>query len=256
VHQPLDRDSPTPLWAQLVDRLRDRAATGEFAGGFPSEPRLVAEYHVSRHTVREALRRLRANGVVISQRGRGSHLAPAAFTQPTGVLYSLYATIEAAGVDQHSEVLELVETTDPASAIRLGLSTDTPLIVLRRRRLAGGEPLALDTAWLPASLARPLLAADFTRTGLYAELDRRCGIRVDGGQEEITPLVLDPDTSRELGLGTQLAAFQVRRRVTASGRPVEWRVTIIRGDRYRFTTTWSPTRPYQLGLNPRAAEPA
>ena len=168
--RPLDRDSPVPLWAQLVDRLQARAVTGEFADGFPSEPRLVAEYGVSRHTVREALRRLRATGTVISHRGRPSQVGPVSFSQPIGALYSLFRTIEAAGVEQRSEITQLAVVTDAEAAAALELAPQAPLVVLSRRRLAGGEPLALDTAWLPAHLAQPLLAGDFTRTALYDEL--------------------------------------------------------------------------------------
>ncbi len=63
--RPLDRRSPLPLWAQLFDDLRRRVAAGEFTEEFPAEHRLTGEYEVSRHTVREALRKLRADGLVI-----------------------------------------------------------------------------------------------------------------------------------------------------------------------------------------------
>ncbi len=51
---------------------------------------------------------------------------------------------------------------------------------MERLRLAGGEPLALDTVWLP-DLGAPLLEADFTHAALYDELAARTGLRVDGG---------------------------------------------------------------------------
>ena len=254
--QALDRDSPVPLWAQLVDRLQARVAAGEFTTGFPSEPRLVAEYGVSRHTVREALRRLRATGTVISHRGRPSRVATATFQQPIGALYSLFRTIETVGVEQRSDVLDLTSTTDADAATLLLLPPDAPLVMLRRRRMAGSEPLALDTAWLPAHLTQGLLAVDFTRTALYDELARGCGIHVDGGKEEISPVVVDAATRRQLHMPAGVAAFALHRVATAAGLPVERRITLIRGDRYHFTTTWSPTRPYQVDLAPDSGCPA
>lgn len=253
--EPLDHDSPTPLWAQLVERLRERATAGEFAAGFPSEPRLVSEYGVSRHTVREALRRLRDAGAVTSVRGRGSHATQARFRQPVGALYSLFATIEATGVAQRSEVRELAVTADAEAAGRLGLTPDAALIVLRRVRLAAEEPLAVDTAWLPAELARPLLEVDFAHTALYHELARHCGIRVDGGSETITPVVPDAQTRRTLRMPPQAAAFRLQRQGTAAGRTVEWRTTLIRGDRYRLTADWSPTRAQRVSLTPTDTTP-
>src|SRR5215467_10126686 len=50
----LDRNSPLPLWAQVLGDLRTRLARGEFTGRFPGDEELRAQYGVSRHTVREA----------------------------------------------------------------------------------------------------------------------------------------------------------------------------------------------------------
>jgi hypothetical protein len=56
---------------------------------------LVGEYKVSRNTVREALRRLRADGVVVAERGRRPPVAtPAEIEQPVGALYCLFASVE------------------------------------------------------------------------------------------------------------------------------------------------------------------
>src|SRR4051794_41958167 len=68
--QALDRTRATPLWEQLLTDLRRRLDHDEFAAAFPGELALVAEYGVSRHTVREAVRRLREEGLVIAGRGR------------------------------------------------------------------------------------------------------------------------------------------------------------------------------------------
>ncbi|GAY10961.1 GntR family transcriptional regulator [Pseudonocardia sp. N23] len=45
-------------------------ADDEFADAFPGELALAREYDISRHTVREALGRLRREGVVSADRGR------------------------------------------------------------------------------------------------------------------------------------------------------------------------------------------
>src|SRR5215813_9928508 len=56
----LDRRSPLPLWAQLRADLRRRLDAGAFDDEFPGELALVADYGVSRHTVRSAPTRLPA----------------------------------------------------------------------------------------------------------------------------------------------------------------------------------------------------
>ena len=143
---------------------------------------LVAAYQVSRQTVRAALRELRADGVVIAERGRGPRIAGrAVITQPLGALYSLFASVESAGLRQTSVIRGRDLRADGVIADRLGLEASTPLFRRERLRLAGGGPLALDTVWLPGDLGAPLLEADFTHAALYDELAARAGVRVDGG---------------------------------------------------------------------------
>lgn len=65
----LDRTSPVPLWTQLLEDIRRRSKNGEFVAELLAEMGLVAQYEVSRNTVREAMRRLRSDGVVVASRG-------------------------------------------------------------------------------------------------------------------------------------------------------------------------------------------
>ncbi|AIA04141.1 GntR family transcriptional regulator [Streptomyces noursei] len=253
--RPLDRGSPLPLWAQLRDDLRRRVEAGAFAEEFPAEHRLTGEYEVSRHTVREALRKLRADGLVIAERGRASRLDARRIHQPLGSLYSLFRDLEAQGVDQHSEVLRLERTADATVAGHLGLIPDAPLVVLERLRLADGEPLAHDTAYLPADLAEPLLGADFGHTSLYGELSRRCGVKVTGGRERIAPFLPDVRQAWLLGLADREAAFAIERLGRAGERVVEWRETVVRGDRFAFVAEWSDASR-AVDLAPRAAAPS
>ena len=96
---------------------------------------------------------------------------------------------------QRSVVRALDVRADGVVASRLGLEESTPLLRLDRLRLAGDEPLALDTVWLPAEIAEPLLEVDFTRTALYTELAARCGVRVTGGRERVRAVVARPRPS-------------------------------------------------------------
>lgn len=256
--RPLDRRSPLPLWAQLRGDLRRRLAAGAFDEAFPSELTLVDEYAVSRHTVRAALQELRADGVVVAERGRRPRLAEqAAITQPLGMLYSLFASVESAGLHQASIVRARDLRADGVVADRLGLEASTPLFRLERLRLAGGEPLALDTVWLPAEIAAPLLEADFTHTALYGELAARTGIRLEGGREHIRAVVPTPAEQRLLEIPPGAGALAIDRLGHAGGRPVEWRHTLIRGDRFSLLADFSPRTGYQLTLgSPQAATSA
>ena len=235
----LDRSSPLPLWAQLEAELRRRLDAGEFDDGFPTDAQLVNRYEVSRHTVREAIRHLNKTGVLRRERGRGTIVNRAEFEQPLGGLYSLFRSIEAGGVEQRSEVIEVGTQSNAEASARLGLAEDAELFYLERIRFAGDAPLAVDRAWLPLTLAAPLLKVDFSHTALYDELERACGVRPNQGWERLMPVLPSFADRDRLGLKRNDAAFFLERLGKRDDEAIEWRTTTIRGDRYRFVADWS-----------------
>jgi GntR family transcriptional regulator len=254
----LDRRSATPLWAQLYADLTRRLSADAFGEAFPGELALADEYDVSRHTVRAAVQRLRDEGLVIAGRGRRPRVAEApSITQPLGALYSLFASVESAGLPQTSVIRARDITTDAAAAERLDLDVATPLFHLERLRLAGGEPLALDTVWLPADLARPLLTSDLTHTALYDELASLTGIRIEEGREHIRAVAPTTAQRRLLGISAATGALEIDRLGCADGTPVEYRHTVIRGDRFTLLAEFSLSGGYVLGerfAGPRASQ--
>lgn len=258
---PLARRSPRvprradrePLWAQILADLRRRVAEGEFTDAFPAELTLVDEYGVSRHTVREALRRLRSEGTVVAGRGQTPRLAgPVEIVQPVGALYSLFAAVESTGQIQRSVVRTLDTRADGVVAAQLGLEESSPLVYLERLRLADEQPLAVDRVWLPAELAEPLLEVDFTHTALYDEYASRCGVRLTGGHEHIRAVIPTAGERRLLGLGSPTAAFAIDRLGCSGEQLVEWRRTVVRGDRFVVAAQFSGRQGYQLDLQAQA----
>lgn len=241
----VDRSSLLPLWAQLLAVLRERIEAGVYAEGFPTDAELAGEFGLSRHTVRDAVRRLQDEGIIDRRRGVGTFVVPAAMEQPCGAIYSLFRSIEAQGREQRSDVLGLAIVTDPPMAARLGLPPEADLVRLERLRRIDGAPLARDTAWLPVAIARPLLEVDFGRTALYDELDRTCGIHPDAGSEWIRPVLPDVRDRELLELGPGVAAYRIDRLAEARGRPIEWRESVVRADRFAFVARWSPGTRYE-----------
>jgi len=242
----LDRNDPLPLWAQLEADLRRRLEAGEFSERFPTDLELTEGYGVSRHTVREAVRHLNKTGLLRRERGRGTVVNQSEFEQSLGTLYSLYQSVESTGVEQASEVLSLEVVRDTVAAAHLELPDDTDLVFLERIRLAGGSPLAVDRAWLPHVMAEPLLHVDFTRTALYDELDRIGAPRPNQGWERLTPIVPSAADRQWLDLKKNEAAFFLERLGKRDDQPVEWRTSVVRGDRYRFVAEWSTGSRTQL----------
>jgi GntR family transcriptional regulator len=244
-----DRNSPLPLWAQVLGDLRGRLARGEFTGRFPGDEELREAYGVSRHTVREAVRRLQAEGVIERGRGRGTFVTGALIEQPLGALYSLFRSVEAQGYVQRSVVRHLEERRDEEAAKVLGRAPDEPLVYLERLRLADDQPIVLDCSWLPAAVARPLLGADFTRTALYHELHAQCGLWPDAGWERLRPVLPTAEQRELLGLGARTPALAIERLASSHGTPVEWRHGLVRADRFSYVARWA-TEDRGAGFEP------
>lgn len=236
-----DRSSPMPLWAQVLADIRTRLDAGEFANGFPAERELVEQYGISRHTMRDAMRRLHTEGLIDRERGRGTFVRQQTIEQRTGALYSLFRSIEDQGFEQRSKVLTLEQRCDRGVATRLGVAASTSFVYLHRLRNADDTPIATDELWLPAKMAMPLLTADFEHTSVYAELERRCNVRPGAGWERVHPIMPTRQERTMLAISAKEPAFLVERFTSHQGRPLEWRRTIIRGDLYTFLTSWTDT---------------
>lgn len=238
-----------PKWEMLHRELLQRIGKGEFSNGFPGEHELSQTYDVSRHTVREALRRLREAGLLDSARGRVTQVRPKAIEQNLGGLYSLFREVEAQGHVQRSDVITISLTTEPLAANALGIDISTEFFHLERLRRSDGEPLAHDKVWIPSAIAAPLMEADFTHAALYDELTRRCGVRPTGGSERIAAVMPTAAQRGLLELDRGIACFDIERHGRVRDQPpIEYRRSLVRADRYALLTSWTPNG-FRLGAS-------
>jgi DNA-binding FadR family transcriptional regulator len=113
----------TTLAHRVVAGLKDRILAGELAPGtrLPSENDLIEEYGVSRTVVREAVTRLRAEGLVETFQGRGSFVL--AVPEPSSF------TVESSAIRSHHDVLAVVD-------FRLGIECESAALAARHRTAA------------------------------------------------------------------------------------------------------------------------
>lgn len=244
----LERSGNRFLWQQLHDDLVRRIEAAEFPETFPGEIELMDTYKVSRHTVREAVGRLRREGVIRSSRGRSSVVDPGLIAQDLGAMYSLFHELERRGIEQRNEVLVVERRQDDVVADRLDLPPADGLVYIERLRLADDVPLAWDCAWLDPELAARLLDVDLTHSALYDEWYRVAGVRLTGGRETIRAVVPTPGQRALLTMEEQEAALMIERTSSVGDRPAEFRRTLVRGSRFSLTATWSSSRAYHVDV--------
>lgn len=241
------RDSSIPLWRQVHDDLSRRLQSGEFADGVPGEFALASDYDVSRQTIRQALRGLRDAGLVDARRGRRSRLATqTALSEPMGALYELFDVMRRSGATVHGVVQTLRVGPDAVIGARIGAGESGPLVYLQRLWFVGERPLALDHAWLPESVAAPLLNVDLSTVGLYGELAARAGVRLVSGSERLHAIVPSAAQRALLHLPPHVAAVAIDRLGRTANGPVEWRHIVVRADTFAIGADFSADAGYRM----------
>jgi GntR family transcriptional regulator len=73
-----------PMYLQIVDQIRQRVAVGDWARGreIPSIRQLAISLRVSVITVKRAYLELEREGIIVTQHGKGSMVAPDAALDP------------------------------------------------------------------------------------------------------------------------------------------------------------------------------
>jgi GntR family transcriptional regulator len=234
----LEPSSPIPLYHQLERTLAERIAAGSYGDGLPGELELVAEFGVSRGTVRQALDRLSRRGLIVRRRGRGSFVAPIPLEYPVGRFYHFAHEMSERGIAESSRVLGRGLVRTPRRiARRLEITPETRCVRLVRLRLAGDRPLLLETSHIPGDLASALADADLTRGSIYDVLEAG-GVRLNRVTEEVRSVTLSGAEAEPFALEAGAPALALERLAWAADRAAEHRLVLAPSDRVKLTAAW------------------
>jgi len=234
----LDKRSPTPLYHQLKSAILQAIQAGQWKADdrLPTESELVEIYHVSKITVREALRELAQMGYVRREQGRGTFVARTHLEQGPRELTSFTEEMRRRGYGSASRVLgrEIVTPTAELAA-KLELAKGEQVFRLRRLRMANDQPMGVQTAYLPVRLTPGLERHNFESRSLYEILRKEYGLVPARATETHSAIVADAETAALLGIPKRSPAMTAERiTFLASGRPLEVVESVMRGDQYRI----------------------
>jgi GntR family transcriptional regulator len=206
----------------------------------PSERQLSADLGVSRLTVRAALDALAREGHLVRRRGSGTYVQHPKIAQEL-TMTSFSEDMRRRGMVPGSRTVSLARELAGARLGRaLQVSPAEKILVIKRLRLADGEPMAIETLHLPEQLVPGLEPEDIDRGSFYELLGGRYGIRIAEGTQAIEPTVTDEEESEALGVPLHSPAFLFERTSRdAEGRTFEFVQSVYRGDRYRIVTELS-----------------
>lgn len=138
----------TTLAHRVVTGLKEKILAGELAPGakLPSESELIDEFAVSRTVVREAVTRLRAEGLVETFQGRGSFVL--ALPEPSGF------TPEQTAIRSPADVLAMID-------FRIGIETEAAALAARNHTDTDARAIRAALDAFTAAGAEGAVEADF-----------------------------------------------------------------------------------------------
>ncbi len=182
--------------ADLAAKIRD----GHYAPGaaLPAQRELSAAYGVTLMTLRQALRELGDEGLIVQQPGKGTFVAPPHLAYQLGSLRSLADDLREQGYEVRTTVIDRARhRVSPRVAAQLRVRESETGLRLERVRAFAGRRAIHQISWVREPHGGRLLDVDFTVTSLYAAL-ADVGVAVARASETIRPEILDADVAPQL----------------------------------------------------------
>jgi GntR family transcriptional regulator len=236
----IDRESAVPLYYQIAQYLRAQISGGTLKPGqaLPTEETLQATFHVSRATIRQAIRSLATSGLVRMDRPRGTFVNDLRLVEQLPTLISFSDEVRRAGMRPAARVLvaRFELPPDPIRA-QLRLEPNVEALLISRLRLADGEPIAVLTSWIPSALG---IRPDDDFSGSLYDLFTRYGVSPLHADQVLDAVNADRETAELLGVPRRTALLCVTRTTFgARDTPIEYVVGRYRADRYRYSVRLS-----------------
>lgn len=254
-----------PMYQSIAEDLEAQISSGQLPPGsqLPTEQALQEKYEASRNTVRDAVKRLIARGLVETRPGQGTFvlekIVPFVTTLSTDPLKgssegAVYwkGTLEKPQVSATQVEIQPVPET---VALELGLTTDTDVVSRHQQRFIRGTPWSLQTSFYPMSLvdqgARRLLQSSNIDEGTVRYLENRLGVKQVGYRDTIRVRAPDDSEASFFGVpadGRVSILSAVRTAFAQDGQPIRVTITVYPADRTLFEIS--------AGLLPNMPPPA
>jgi DNA-binding GntR family transcriptional regulator len=245
--QPLGSDrGGLPLYARIEAQLRDAIANGDYAVGalLPTEAELCESLGVSRHTIREALRRLVESGLVERRQGAGTMVvareAPSGTVQSMRSIEALFQYAADTRLDIRSRRMAPLTPEDAAA---VPAPAGERWLTLEGLRIGqDGTPIATADVLIHPRFAGIANALP-ERGAIYAMIESRFGVEVAEVVQEITAAPMPATVATALGRKPRTVGMRfVRRYLGTDG------ATLL------LSRSWHPAERFTYAMRLRRGE--
>lgn len=187
------------------EELRQAIVAGTYRPGsqLPTEAELTEMLGVSRTVVREALRGLEEDGLIMRRHGVGTFVREHAILKNLNINYGTTEMIQSAGLAPGTTYLDV--RTEPASdevADALRVPVGSPILAISRVRTADGQPVVYSVDMLAESLLRgaSLDPQRFLTESVYSVMQTEIGRVIEYGVARLLPAQAPAPVAERLGL--------------------------------------------------------
>ena len=232
-----------PLYRRILGLLRAEIASGALAVGarLPTERDLCRRFGVSRHTVREALRQLREEGLVASRQGAGSMVvAPTPRPLYVHAVNSVDELLQYAVETRYRPETAGFVTAQGALAARLGAAPGTRWLRVDGFRYAaeGAAPICWTEVFVPAEYGRVGDLIGQRPGPVYALIEALYGERVAEVQQTLRAAALPSAVAAGLGADPGAMGIEIARVYrTVAGKVAEVAFNLHPADRFAYAIT-------------------
>ena len=235
----VDRNSPIPYYVQVKIALREHIESGNWQPGdqLPGESELCQMFGVSRTVIRQALKEMEYEGLIVREKGKGTFVAgPKIVESLAQKLTGFYQDMVEQGYTPITQVLKQeVVPASPKVAAHLGFESGTSVIEIERLRFLQNEPIVLVTTYLPYALCPKILSEDLSRQSLYALLEEHHGLVIARGRRTLEAVIANEYEAHLLKVETGAPLLMLDSvGYLEDGTPIEYYHAVHRGDRSRF----------------------
>ena len=231
------KGSSRSLSLLVMDRIKEDIEAGRLQSGerLPSEAELSKRLGVSRATLREALRLLEEEKIVVRKHGVGTFIHPRhVFSGGIGELFSVTGAIKRQG--QHPGTILLhtdMEEPGEEDCKRLHLQPGEQLFHVERVRTADGDPVVYCVDKIPASLMPDGYRLECE--SIFETLEERSGIRIAYAVADIEPIGYHDKVSSILRCDPKTAILLLRQiHYDDRERAVLYSRNYFRADKFHF----------------------
>ncbi len=247
--KPLDRESKTPLHSQVERALRRLIQEPRYRQGMilPGEVEMSIALGVSRNTLRAAMARLEAEGLLERTPGVGTRVALGRPQTNLAEWYSLSREMRRQGIDLVNYEMSVRQSPAPEDvAAALSIAAGDLVWVIRRLRGWDDCPAVLAISWLHPRLG--IQGTEDFRRPLYAVVHEVAGVSPSISREEISAVSADAKLARSLKVDPGYPVLLRRRTILdRSSAPLEYNPNYYRTDRYRLILDLSGPAPATVG---------